>query len=103
MPEIAALNAYADTASPNWWGLIRSAGITIAPSGDTIMKSRMMVNCRKARMATSSFCSPENFDFGDGGLSVTVFLEKSRVAEERRADAGQVGLEDRTGFRLRHD
>jgi hypothetical protein len=48
---MAALKAYSDTATPNWLGVIARAGMMKAPSGDMIMKSRMMVNCRKARIA----------------------------------------------------
>src|ERR1700682_3576653 len=50
-----AMNAYADTMNPKSRGDMPSAGITNAPSGATIMKSRITANCRKASEATTNF------------------------------------------------
>jgi hypothetical protein len=50
--EAPALKAYAETISPNRCGEMSRSGMMIAPSGEMIMKSRMMENCRKASSAT---------------------------------------------------
>src|ERR1700682_1433272 len=50
-----ALNAYADTMNPKSRGDMPSAGITNAPNGATIIKSRITANCRKASEATTNF------------------------------------------------
>src|SRR6185369_4884539 len=46
---------WTETTRPNFWvGRWRSRS-RIAPSGEMIMKSRMIVNCRKASMPTTNF------------------------------------------------
>ena len=53
--EIAALNAYTETTSPNLFvGMCRSRSRS-APRGEMIMKSRMIVKFRNARIATTVF------------------------------------------------
>jgi len=43
-PDKPALNAQADTTSPNYRAGMFNAGMIIAPRGDMIMKSRMTAN-----------------------------------------------------------
>ncbi len=54
-PLMPALNAYAETISPNWRGVMAIDGIINAPNGDMIMKSRITENCRKASMPMIDF------------------------------------------------
>ncbi len=54
-PDAPALKAYADTTNPNCRVVMCRSPSISAPSGLMIMKSRMIVNCRNARIATTNF------------------------------------------------
>jgi hypothetical protein len=55
-PAAPAANVYDDTINPNCAGSIRRVRINCGPSGMTIMKSTIVVNCTAARMSTTN-CS----------------------------------------------
>ena len=93
-PEMPALNAYADTTSPNCLGVIASAGMIIAPSGAMIMKSRMTANCRNASSPTTNFWYEENEAAGavlGGGMvrfigGVARYRRRNRLAADLPID-----------------
>ena len=55
-PASPAANVYEETTSPNCAGPIFSVRISCGPSGITIMKSTIVVNCTAASMSSTS-CS----------------------------------------------
>src|SRR5580658_4831842 len=62
---------------------MRKLGITIAPRGETIMKSKMTVNCRNPRMPITTFSYCENW-MRTGALVAGISIGFLR----RESDAG---------------
>ncbi len=50
-----ALNAYADTARPNWAGFRLNDFISISPNGDMTIKSSITENWVTAKMNMANF------------------------------------------------
>src|ERR1700736_2296676 len=67
------------------------AGITIAPRGEMIMKSRMTVNCRNPRMPITTFWYAENWI--RVGLLVAVLSMDSLRRSSDPCDAGSEDAE----------
>src|SRR5471032_1369823 len=66
--------------------------MTIAPKGEMIMKSRIMVNCRKVKIPTMNFWYAENVDFIRVCASMTAPMCSTSIKLTREkatiADAG---------------
>ena len=96
-PEREALKAYTDTTRPNLLvGRWRSRS-RIAPSGEMIMKSRMIVNCRKASIPTTNFWYEEKAGGGPacapwwgGGAAAGAGRTDGEAEEERGMETGSL-------------